>query len=601
MKRYKATEAPSNIPFRIRLGVTGHRNLQEPEKIAERIRTVLSRDIFGLIDDESKNAIAESPNTEIKYSILTSLAQGADQLVAKEVLAFNEDLAVETIFGLRKNHCGWPTCKISDPMIEVALPMAREEYLNSFDPNHPEAKIQFEDLFKMARRPITLGSKRLGVKFSNQVTGSNVRKSAYLNAGNYVVDNCDVLIALWDGQPSRGRGGTAEIVDYAKRMMRPIVVISTVTPYNVYLEKGRGLNARSITLLEGFNAYPIKIQESSSYIENVCNDLFNNPEASQFTIELKQTVKDKLLPFYVKASLIAKRNQEIYRYAGSLVYLLSAGAIAFTTLGVLFQNLAAYAFFAEFILLLFILVVVIRADRKRAHKKWIENRFLAERIRSAIFFAMCGVEASPIDVPPLMQVAHQPNDWMVKVFSEVWNSLPPCGNLSGEHPGHYGIRYGTGGDYQAILQYVRNHWIRPQIEFHKRKSRSSGKMSKGLEWGGIVVFFVAMSAALAHFVVAHFEDVVQHKGFEHLLTFLALVLPATGAAIGGIRSHREYSRMAKRSENMEILLEGLDSQFESCSGPQELEILLREAEEIMVRETQDWLVLMRFVELKPSA
>lgn len=457
MKPPQIPEDPLNIPFRIRLGVTGHRNLQEPEKIAERIRTVLGRDIFGLMDDESKNAIAESPNTKIKYSILTSLAQGADQLVAKEVLAFNEDLDVETILGLRKKHRGRPTCKISDSMIEVVLPMEREEYLNTFDPNDSDAKSQFESLFKMARRPVTLGSKKLGVEFSNQGTGSYVRKSAYLNAGTYVVDNCDVLIALWDGQPSRGRGGTAEIVGYAKRMMRPVVVISTVTPYNVSLEKGRGLNARSITQLEGFNAYPIKAQECSSYIENVCNDLFNNPEAGQFTIELKETIKEKLLPFYVRASIIAKRNQKIYRFAGSFVYLLSAVAIAITTLGVLFPNLAAYAFFAEFILLLIILVVVIRADRKRAHKKWIENRFLAERIRSAIFFAMCGVEASPIDVPPLMQVAHQPNDWMVKVFLEVWNSLPPWGDLSGEHSGPHGIRYGTESDYKAILQYVRNH------------------------------------------------------------------------------------------------------------------------------------------------
>ena len=47
--------------------------------------------------------------------------------------------------------------------------------------------------------------------------------------GRYVVDHCDVLIALWDGMPSSGQGGTAEIVSYAKEQCRPVVIFSTET------------------------------------------------------------------------------------------------------------------------------------------------------------------------------------------------------------------------------------------------------------------------------------------------------------------------------------------------------------------------------------
>ncbi|MGA3159798.1 MAG: hypothetical protein ABSC77_01175 [Terracidiphilus sp.] len=49
------------------------------------------------------------------------------------------------------------------------------------------------------------------------------RRDAYAQAGRYVVDHCDVLIAVWDGKPARGRGGTAKIVQYAQEQNRPII------------------------------------------------------------------------------------------------------------------------------------------------------------------------------------------------------------------------------------------------------------------------------------------------------------------------------------------------------------------------------------------
>lgn len=53
-----------------------------------------------------------------------------------------------------------------------------------------------------------------------------VRERAYEAAGRYVVDHCDMLLAVWDGRPARGRGGTAEIIAYARRRERPLAVIA---------------------------------------------------------------------------------------------------------------------------------------------------------------------------------------------------------------------------------------------------------------------------------------------------------------------------------------------------------------------------------------
>src|SRR5690606_23534709 len=48
---------------------------------------------------------------------------------------------------------------------------------------------------------------------------------AHLEAGHYMVDHCDELIAVWDGRPARGPGGTADIVDYARAADRATTVV----------------------------------------------------------------------------------------------------------------------------------------------------------------------------------------------------------------------------------------------------------------------------------------------------------------------------------------------------------------------------------------
>jgi hypothetical protein len=45
-----------------------------------------------------------------------------------------------------------------------------------------------------------------------------------------MLDRADVVLALWDGEDSRGRGGTAEIVQHARAQGRRVVVIPVARP-----------------------------------------------------------------------------------------------------------------------------------------------------------------------------------------------------------------------------------------------------------------------------------------------------------------------------------------------------------------------------------
>lgn len=68
--------------------------------------------------------------------------------------------------------------------------------------------------------------------------------------------------------------------------------------------------------------------------------------------------------------------------------------------------------------------------------------------------------------------------------------------------------------------------------------------------------------------------------------------------MGGFRAHREYSRLAKRSQNMVAALKEVSEHLRRPSTPARVEALLRRTEAMLLAETQDWLMLMRFVRLR---
>lgn len=50
-------------------------------------------------------------------------------------------------------------------------------------------------------------------------------EEAFLAAGKSLVDAVDLLIAVWDGRPAKGKGGTAEVVAYARQQGRALVLL----------------------------------------------------------------------------------------------------------------------------------------------------------------------------------------------------------------------------------------------------------------------------------------------------------------------------------------------------------------------------------------
>ena len=170
----------NHTPLTLPIGVTGHRVIEDEDLIRSKVREVLGSIENGFSD---KDHI---------FKVISPLAEGADRIVAQEVLNFH----------------GCP----HENEMQAVLPLKKEDYMNDFKTQ--ESKDEFLNLLGKAEKVITLPE-------------TPTRKDAYLQVGEFVVDKCIILIAIWDGKPSRGKGGTAEIIDYAKSISREVVWINS--------------------------------------------------------------------------------------------------------------------------------------------------------------------------------------------------------------------------------------------------------------------------------------------------------------------------------------------------------------------------------------
>jgi hypothetical protein len=556
------------IPYRIRIGVTGHRKLDDPAATQGTVKKAIDTLLENLFPEESRQNIARvrrAGTTSISFRVLSPLAEGADRVVA---------LAVLDYAGAR---------------LDVVLPLTIEDYLEDFE--SAESKAEFRELLGKCRRPVLLRARNIRDDRHDAGDQAELRRDAYRQVGQYVVDHCDVLIAVWDGQPARGRGGTAEIVKYAQEQNRPIIRVWGDAFEVLNRDSNNGLDASALHGIDRFNRQAITPEQRGDYARNLDHDHFEKPEtARDIPARTREFVNRCLFPYYAQASILAKESQKRFYRAGKFIYALCASAVGCAALGVLFPALAWAGFGAELVLLIMIWLTLRQARRKHSHQGWIENRFLAERIRCGIFMAICGVEPRPIEVLPYMGHSQTVNDWTVRVFDEIWDRLPPLTGC-------------THGECLILNPYVREAWIGDQVNFHTGKEKREGRARKRLARAGNIVLPITIAAAALHLFMLRLpagaaEESIHwaHQG----LAFIALLFPAIAASLAGMEAHREHLRLEKRSANMAPQLEQLNKQMASATDPERFESLLQQVDEIMLRETQDWLMLMRYVEIKAS-
>jgi hypothetical protein len=547
----RAEKLFSNLPFRIRVGVVGAELLPDGDKngLASQLRQVFLEDVVKLYDEDSQQKVKDAKSTVLAFSVLTTLAGETERLAAKIVL--------EQPHG----------------SLDVALPCSQKSFERDFIV--PTGISEFRELIKKARRPIDLRKRRSASK-----NEAHARAAQLAATWQFIADHSDLLILLpASGPPDEAM---ARIADHARGKGRPVIIIPAVEPSNVKVVPGKGLNASPLTGIEAFNSFPVDSRRLANDVTDAYNGLFS--DAPGVDEASKDLVREYLLPYYARASSLAERHQRKYQWAGILVYSFSAAAVGAVAFGTLVPKISPWAFGVELVLLISILVAVVMADWYRTHSNWIENRFLAERLRAAQFLAACHTEVTPIQPPPHLVAMGRSDDWTLMAFNEIWQRLPEMKGIKA-------------ADLNGLRTFVSKAWLDDQIDYHNTKVSKSDLANERLELGGVIVFSLALIAAALHLILHVFHI----TWMEMLLTFAAIVLPSVGAAIGGIKTHREYSRLKKRSENMVQSLSEIKTSLDQASNTAEFEVILREIEQMMLIETQDWLMLMRFAELEAAA
>jgi len=150
----------------VRVGVTGHSNLT---KATEQLVHDALRDLLGRYSGDLVG--------------VTCLARGADQIFARAVL----DLGGQ---------------------VEVILPA----------PDYRDAKVKPDNLAEFDG----LLERASSVRYTEHATSG---REAYMAASKMLLESVDRLVAVWDGLPASGYGGTGDVVEHARKTGVPVDVV----------------------------------------------------------------------------------------------------------------------------------------------------------------------------------------------------------------------------------------------------------------------------------------------------------------------------------------------------------------------------------------
>ncbi|MGE0441465.1 MAG: DUF4231 domain-containing protein [Gemmatimonadales bacterium] len=215
MSQTKHRSGPDRPRFTFRIGVVGHRwdrlasgaggdpdgptpDVESTRETEQRL-VASARSVLVAAADRCR-AAAAAPDSGYdpappQLALVSGLAEGADRVAAQAALEAGLEL--------------W-----------AILPYDRETYAADFDGrwaaplwSRPGAAEQFSALLGRASQVMTMDG------------GAVSSYNRYDALGRSVVSHSDLVVAIWDGLPARGTGGTANLLAEARRFEVPIVRI----------------------------------------------------------------------------------------------------------------------------------------------------------------------------------------------------------------------------------------------------------------------------------------------------------------------------------------------------------------------------------------
>jgi len=618
---------PPKTRLAFRIGVVGHR----PNRLQKANPGDLKALLKSLLQ-EVRKTVSDFPGSQPSHRNLylpdppvfravSPLAEGTDRIFAEVAL----DL-------------GFELC--------CPMPFQQAEFEEDFKPpNALEAQSLecFRGLLGRAASETRL------VRFELDGVRSQLAE-AYGAAGRVVMNQSDLLVVVWDGEPAAGGGGTVQTMQEALSYHIPVVWVDAWAPHPWQLLR----NAADLDcLIAGQRCVPAsRSGEALEELRNVVTDALaphlepgrkrsdlreaffqeRRPRLNPFVVwklfrdlvganrlsipsmrapdfekaverdwpcdggGVTRWVNSRLRPHYAWADKLADLYADAYRSSFLLAYGLGVLAVFLALMPVLSlesHSGDAFSIGAELVVVIGIIALIVLGNRGRWHERWMDYRLTAELVRQLRFLIPLGGGRPFPRLPAHLRASGNPSEtwmyWHVRALErEV--GLPDT-VITGKYLTEC-------RDY--VLQVVVG-----QRDFHRDNRLRANRIDERLHFAALALFGLTAGAVFVHFL-PHLPGASSLGSIKELAPYFTIacaVLPALGGALTAINNQGEFARIAKRSRAMDERLESIRARLRpEGSGALRLTQLIEMATTVarlMVDEMLDWRVLFQDRPLVP--
>lgn len=601
------------------LGIVGHR----AERVSGALADEVGKIIGHIIADTAmilKERSAKSRQANAAYgpgapvmSLVSCLAQGSDTIAAEALLEAKK------------------TTGDIELALDVILPFSRDKTCEG--QRSDAQKVRFEHLVDQARSCLILGLP----------CDAQMMPAAYDLAGQILLSQTDILIAVWDGGLSRGRGGTRDMVDRALRLGLPIVHINIapttsgnivqthllsgdingVTDRNRHVEDARlacielsyewgAASCQNMCGLVARLIEPLSIMRASDHDHQSVEDIkqkkhdrkalerFLDGQKSYDQTQLTKAAKDleALIAPFAEGALepqkqgafsplprllhaFAAADSTANHYAGKFrptvigIFICAAVAIAAAALSTVIEKVPHLVFvLVELTAIIGMMWLTWNGRKQQYHRRWIDARDIAERLRLSLVFWPLGIWPWPLSA------ADQWIGWYVRAHLR---EQALCDNRN--RP-----------DWLLKAKDVLLRHLDGQIRYHRKTfekmHRTAGLMETATQLGLVWTIFGLLSGLIVELKEKlHFGTLHSASEIDCLWSWLpvvTIILSAASFAVYGIKVTRDYEGVGERSQKLKAELEDHKARLETKDNIVPIHASATNLSDAMLDELRHW-------------
>ncbi len=626
---------------RITLGISGHRETNAAFRANRALIVDALAQIFDIVDRvTAAQAMPTAPTR-----LISPLAQGTDLIAAQAALDRKWELTAPMPFGLELNvllnacpHDAAQTLALLEGRPGDAAVHRAIDDMRAVAGAACRLEMAEQDAALRALLIDTLRNPDDAAAAQHFAALSSDRAAA---AARLVVEQSDLLIAVWDGRTAGALGGTRHTMATALALGVPVLWVDAAAPgawsllrlpeevtatsrtretmtadglhtlLTEMIGSAQRLNALSTSAFESeaLRTRSSRVLHAYRWIENGFAGKHRAPRAKPaagagaasakagdplvttmralpgLAADFADRVEQGVIARFAWADAISTSLADAYRGGMVLNFLLSALAIIG---GVAYLPLTDAAIKWPFALFEFVLLIVIVAitwvgGRRHWHRRWFQTRRVTEYLRHASSLLLLGVGRSPGRWPQGKDSAW-PEAYARAVLSDI--GMPQL--------------VITQAYLRAIVSDILGSHVADQARYHCAKAARLTHVHHSLDRLSERAFQLAI-VSVAFYLLIEVGDSMHLMAFEmahktsKLFTFLGVAFPAIGGAVAGIRYFGDFERFAAISkvaaEKLAIIGDRIEHLLAEPAGDlrfAQVAELAAAVDDIIIGEIESW-------------